>query len=159
MATIVKWRWLTREVKNCMVIPLMHKAALVQVMKFLVVGTCGTLINYSFFYLLYTWFTVYYLLASIIGYVMGVLFGYILNRNWSFAQHQGNQPSRLKEFSSYVSVYLLSLLISSLALVAGVRGLHLDPRLANVLTIFISTVCNFIGLKFFVFTHATTHKN
>lgn len=132
---------------------MLTKATTLQAVKFLIVGGVSTVINYGSFFILLTWLHWHYLVASVVGYVLGLIFGYILNRNWSFAEHK--QVRMPKEFVRYLGVYLFSLVCNSLVLMLGVRWLQFDPRLANIIAIMVSMVSNFVGLKLFVFRHTT----
>lgn len=127
----------------------MNRTTIQQAVKFLMVGGISTLINYGSFFGLFTWLQVNYIVASVSGYVLGLLFGYVLNRQWSFAEHK--QPTMKREFMRYLGVYVFSLILNGLVLMLCVRWLQLDPRLANVVAIAVSTVSNFVGLKLFVF--------
>lgn len=119
-------------------------------LKFLVIGGISTILNYAVFFLLFHRFAIYYVLASAAGYVAGVVVGYLFNRHWTFAADKAlHRQSR--EFMLYCTVYVISLLTSLLLLAALVDWLGLDARVANGLVIAVSTLINFIGLRFMVF--------
>jgi len=116
-------------------------------MRFLIVGGLSTVINYSIFLLLY-WFGLNYLSASAVGFLSGVFFGYILNKNWTYSVVGETAPGLAVR---YVFVYLLSL-FSGLGFIYVVVDLGgVSPLLGNVASILVTTFLNFIGTRFFVF--------
>ena len=94
--------------------------------KFCAVGTVSTTINYLIFFISYTYIEIYYVMASGMGYIVGVSLGYVLNRRWTFFENQSH-TRKLREFTMYILVYIASLAIG------------------------LSATTNFMGLKFCVF--------
>lgn len=119
-----------------------------QFKKFIIFGGLSTIINYSVFYLLFTSFNLAYLFASSLGYIFGLIFGYILNRKYTFSS---TNTEKLKEFTSYLMIYLTSLFLSLNLLNLLVENLNFNPLLANIFAIALSTMTNFAGCKLFVF--------
>ncbi len=76
-----------------------------------------------------------------------MVFGYYFNRAWTFESDSSVRIESIK----YVLVYLCSLGISLVVLRILVENVKMDPRLANVIVIGITTVTNFVGTKFLVF--------
>ena len=65
-------------------------AVLVQFVKFGIVGISNTLITFAVYTVLLKVFGVWYLAASAIGFVVGAINGFLLNRRWTFAGHVGD---------------------------------------------------------------------
>jgi putative flippase GtrA len=63
---------------------------LVQFVKFGVVGVSNTLLAFTIYTVLLKVFGVWYLAASAIGFVLGAVNGFLLNRRWTFAGHVGD---------------------------------------------------------------------
>jgi putative flippase GtrA len=63
---------------------------LVQFVKFGVVGVSNTLLAFTIYTVLLKGFGVWYLAASAIGFVVGAVNGFLLNRRWTFAGHVGD---------------------------------------------------------------------
>lgn len=118
-----------------------------QFFRFAVVGAFSTIINYSVFILLLDYAKVNYLLASAIGFFAGVLCGYFFNRSWTY---QSTTKAKSEIFKYYL-VYLISLCISLVFLKIVVEEIHFDKKLANLISIGITTITNFLGTKFWVF--------
>src|ERR1700730_2013653 len=72
---------LTRRVGNPIVI---------QFVKFGTVGVSNTLLTFLVYTLLLKVFGVWYLAASAIGFLVGAINGFLLNRRWTFKEHVGD---------------------------------------------------------------------
>lgn len=118
-----------------------------QFIRFIVIGVLSTIVNYLFFFILYKYYSVYYILASAIGFLSGVIAGYSLNKSWTF-EITTNQD---RYFYKYLVVYFTSLLLSVMILKVLVSGFLLSPELANIITIGVTTCTNFLGVKYLVF--------
>jgi putative flippase GtrA len=116
-----------------------------QIARFLVVGTCSTIISYSTFITCLHFFHLHYLLANVAGFILSIGFSYNCNKRWTFGSHDSNY------FQRYFLFYLTSLILSTLLLRSIVELLGIIPEIANILTIAIITCLNFIGVKFLVF--------
>ena len=119
--------------------------------RFLIVGGVSTILNYSVFAVLFRIAGVYYVWASVAGYISVLFLGYFLNRAWSFSSVIQNKK---KEFVIYASVCIASLFLSVGALKIAVQGFGINPFLGNIVAIGVSTVSNFLGLKFIAFNSA-----
>jgi putative flippase GtrA len=62
----------------------------VQFVKFGIVGVSNTLLTFLIYTLLLKVFGVWYLAASAIGFIVGAVNGFLLNRRWTFAGHVGD---------------------------------------------------------------------
>ena len=116
--------------------------------RFIVVGSWSTIINYLLFYILFEILDINYLISSAFGFIAGVFFGYSFNRKWTFKVKKYKKRS---EIISYFVVYMASLLISLLFLEILVNIAGLDPKIANILAIGLTTCTNYIGVKKIVF--------
>ena len=121
---------------------------LLKILRFAIVGGLSTLINYGSFAFLYKIIGLYYLLSSIIGYILGLLTGYALNKNWTFIAQVDENKSYLL---GYFIVYIASLILSQLLLLLLVEKIGIVPLVANIFAIMLSTILNFLGANFFVF--------
>ena len=116
--------------------------------KFGVVGTISTAVNYGSFAFLFKIVGLYYLFSSVTGYMIGVLVGYLLNKNWTFVQQVNKSKNYLMV---YIIVYVVSLISSQLLLILLVEKIILDPLFANIYAIALSATMNFLGSNYFVF--------
>lgn len=118
-----------------------------QMAKFIVVGVFSTSINYGAFYILYNFLSAHYIIASMLGFVIGVFAGYIFNKSWTF-NIQEKSPQHIYK---YYIVYTISLFFGLGFLKFLVTVMGLIPEIANLLTIGLTTCTNFTGIKFWVF--------
>lgn len=116
--------------------------------RFLIVGGLSTVINYVFFYIFYRYFYMNYLFSSAIGFFAGVIFGYWLNKTWTF---RFAFPSTTLLIKKYFAVYSISLCLGLIAIYMMVTIGGVDPLVANFLSIMLTTCTNYIGIKFLVF--------
>ncbi|MBI4407875.1 MAG: GtrA family protein [Candidatus Kerfeldbacteria bacterium] len=121
-----------------------------QALKFIVVGGISTVVNYTVFFLSYHYGQINYLVASAIGYVIGLSLSYLLNASWTFRQQStphliGNQTVR------FITIYVCSLVMSLGLIYLLVHWLGMDPRVANIIAISQTTITNFLGCKYYVF--------
>lgn len=128
---------LAKQIKN-------HPASR-QLVKFLIIGTIGTIISYSTFLILLKIFQIHYLIANATAFIIGVSFGYYFNSKWSF------DSKNAKLFHRYFAFYLTSLVLSTIILKIIVEYFQIIPEIANIITIFIITYYNFFGVKLWVF--------
>jgi len=117
-------------------------------LRFLIVGGASTVVNYGIYTVLYLGAMVHYDVAFIVGFMSGVVVGYLLNRAWTFQVRSGNHS---RDVWRYLITYTASLL-SGLACVRWiVEDLSVDPLLANLCVICMTTFINYCGTRFWVF--------
>lgn len=121
-----------------------------QLSRFILVGSLSTVVNYAVFFGTAYLLQVYYIAASMIGYVSGLGVGYALNRNWTFSAHKAT-TKQYHEMGLYIGVNVTSLVLSLLLLHVLVDWVGLPAWFSNIMAIGLSTTTNFIGLKFVVF--------
>ena len=123
--------------------------------RFVVVGVISTIVNYSTFYALYKLLEVNYLIASSVGFMAGVGVGYFINKSWTFEYTLSSPIVNSKLVVKYYLVYGFSLLLSLGFLKITVAYFKVDPIVANLLAIGITTITNFCGIKLLVFNLKT----
>jgi putative flippase GtrA len=68
----------------------LNAPVIVQFAKFGIVGVSNTVLAFAIYTVLLKVFGVWYLAASAIGFVVGAINGFLLNRRWTFAGHVGD---------------------------------------------------------------------
>jgi uridine kinase/putative flippase GtrA len=116
-----------------------------QVPRFALIGALSTLINYAVFFGLFGLLGIDYIASSGIGYIAGLVFGYIFNARLTFRSTPG------LSMIPYFIVYTASLVASLGVLSFQVGVLGIDPLLANVISICFSTATNFLGTRYIAF--------
>ena len=118
-----------------------------QLGRFLVVGGLSTIVNYSSFYYLLSQMRWGYIHSASLGFLLGVLVGYYLNKAWTFGVEEANAFVFLK----YLSVYIASLISGMTFLYFQVETLNFNVYPANGTTIAFTTITNYVGVKFWAF--------
>jgi putative flippase GtrA len=122
---------------------------LVQFVKFGIVGVSNTLLTFIVYTLLLKVFGVWYIAASAVGFSVGAINGFLLNRRWTFAGHVGDSftPVRWAIVQSGglgINLGLLYLLVDDA---------RLDKLLAQALATIVVTVTTFLVNRAWTFRH------
>jgi putative flippase GtrA len=88
-----------------------------------------------------------YVWAYAIGFIVGTLFGFVFNKLWTFESEREVH----KEIWVYFLVYLVSLGVGALLLKFLVNNIGLEPVIANVPVLVVTTIINFFGTKILAF--------
>jgi len=116
--------------------------------KFCLVGGTNTLLTLLTFYILNTALGINYILSSTLGYCVGMVNSYILNKRWTFYD---NEKVILNQFIKFVTVNLMSLSINLLVMYTLSGKLHWDNMNAQIVATGFSIISNYIGSKLWVF--------
>jgi putative flippase GtrA len=68
----------------------LNSKLIVQFLKFGIVGVSNTLLAFAVYTILLKVFGVWYVAASGIGFAVGAVNGFLLNRRWTFREHSGD---------------------------------------------------------------------
>lgn len=122
-----------------------------QFVKFGVVGLSNTLISYVV-YVVLVFMGVYYLLASLIGFVVSVLNAYYWNNKYVFQTDVGESrvwwKILIKTFASYAGT---GLVLSNILLILWVEVLHLPEIIAPLINLIVTIPLNFVLNKYWAF--------
>lgn len=128
---------------------IISKAFLLQLIKFVIVGAIGTLVNISVLFLLTEFFKFLYLISEVIGFTLATINNYLLNKIWTFEENI--QVKIIRKYIQYFIVCLLSLILNLIVLFLLVEVFDFWYILAEIVAIMVSFVINFIGSKFWIF--------
>jgi putative flippase GtrA len=120
---------------------------LIQFVKFGIVGVSNTLLTFAVYTLLLKGFGVWYLAASAIGFIVGAVNGFLLNRRWTFREHVGDALTPVRW--GIVQGCGLGLNLGLLYLL--VHHAHLDELLAQAFATVIVTVLTFLANRAWTF--------
>jgi putative flippase GtrA len=127
---------------------LSHSSIFHQFSKFTLVGILNTLVGYVLFFILVGFMN--YLLATVVSHFLAVAHSYLWNRYWVFK----SQESTLLEFIKFNSVYLLVLLENLILMYVFVGGLFINPKIAALLCLPVTTLISYFGHRHWSFkTH------
>jgi putative flippase GtrA len=111
----------------------------IQFLKFGLVGVSNTLIAFAVYTLLLKGFGVWYLAASAIGFALGAVNGFLLNRRWTFSGHVGDALTPVR----WGVVQTCGLGLNLGLLYVFVHDAALDKLLAQAFATIIVTVITF----------------
>jgi len=113
---------------------------LVQFVKFGIVGISNTLLTLVVYTVLLKVFGVWYLAASAIGFAVGAINGFLLNRRWTFREHVGDALTPVR----WGIVQSGGLAINEGLLYLLVHDAQLDKLVAQVCATAVVTITTFI---------------
>jgi putative flippase GtrA len=120
---------------------------LVQFAKFGIVGVANTLLTFAVFTVLVKGFGVWYLAASAIGFLVGTVNSFLLNRRWTFRGHVGDALTPVRWFVVQGCGLALNLALIYLL----VDGAGLDKLLGQAFAIGVVTVLTFLANRAWTF--------
>lgn len=132
--------------------PVRHARAhlVVQFVKFGIVGVSNTVLSFAIYTVLLKVLGVPYLIASAIGFVVGAINGFLLNRRWTFAEHVGDSLTPVR----WGVVQGCGLGLNEALLYAFVDGARVEKLLGQAFAIGIVTVTTFFVNRAWTFrTH------
>jgi len=124
--------------------------------KFLIAGGSNTAITYVVYVALVS-AELHYNTALAIVYPLGIALGFWINRKWTFADKESPKTNAAKantkatQLFKYVAVYGLIFLINLTCLNSLVLLLEVNPILAQLVALTVSTVCSYFLQKTWVF--------
>ena len=121
--------------------------------KFSVVGLSGTLVNMAV-YALAVNSGLYYLIAAIISFLFAVTNNFYWNFRWTF-RGQAAFRSRRNKYFRFLAVSVLNLGLNLLLLRLFVETLDMDKTLAQLVSIGLVSILNFIMNSRFTFGEKT----
>lgn len=120
---------------------------IIQFIKFGIVGVSNTLISLFIYYVL-IYFSINYVIANTVGFIVSVLNAYYWNNKYVFNKSdKGNLKPLIKTFVSYGATFVLSTIL----LIIMVDYLSISQILAPILNLIITIPLNFALNKFWTF--------
>ncbi|MFK5985626.1 MAG: GtrA family protein [Pseudomonadota bacterium] len=121
----------------------------IQLLRSLVVGALASIIDILSFAILTEVFEIYYLLANICSFLIGLLVNYSLTIKWVFTTTKGKKRSH--EFVQFSLVGVVGLIINQLVLWFCTDFLAVYVLLSKVIATLVAFVWNFFARRYFVF--------
>jgi putative flippase GtrA len=130
--------------------PQLSMHVVVQFVKFGIVGISNTLLFLAVYTLLLKGFGVWYLAASAIGFLVGAVNGFLLNRRWTFSSHVGDALTPVRWGVVQGCGLLLNLGLVALC----VESIGMDELIGQAVAIAIVVVVTFAANRAWTFrTH------
>ena len=118
-----------------------------QLAKFGIVGVTNTIVTLGTIYLLYTFTPFHYYITNGIGYILGFLNSFILNKLWTFKA----RGVLYRELFLFIIVFLVSYGVQLCVLHVLKVFLELNLVVAQILAMVFYTFTNYIGNRLFTF--------
>lgn len=119
----------------------------VQLLRFGFVGIINTSIGLLAIYSIIFFFHSGPILANFIGYSIGLVLSFYLNKVWTFTDNTSNKRVMLR----YLTVASISYLSNLAVVFFGVNLYKIGPYLVQIFGISVYTLIMFIGCKWYVF--------
>lgn len=117
-----------------------------QISRFLFVGILNTIVGVGAYYIL-LYLNVYYMIAAVLGHVIGVAHSFLWNKKWTFKSRGSTRKEGLRFFSVYGATFLINLFLLALF----VEKFMIDPKIAAIFALGIVAIISFIGHKYWSF--------
>jgi len=117
-------------------------------MKFGVVGAIAFVIDYGLLAVLTELFGINYLVSATISFTVSVIFNYLASMRYVFTHKEG--MSRRREFTIFVVLSVIGLLINNACMWAGVELLGIHYLIVKIGATAIVMVWNFVTRKIFL---------
>ncbi len=129
-----------------------------EIIAYLIVGVLNTIVSWgAWFALAYTvmdpqivWQNV---ALSIVSWVVGVLFGYVMNRKYVF---KSTEPNVLKEFLQFTGGRVSTGILDPVMMVLLVNILHINEAFSKIFVSVLVMIGNYVLSKLFVFKKGKT---
>ena len=124
-----------------------------EIVNYLIVGGLTTVIALAVYYITLATFldpdsAIQLQIANVLSWTSGVLFAYVTNRKFVF---ESKSNKKMKEFTSFVSARIVTLLIDMGFMWLTVTVLQWSYIIMKLVSQVITTVLNYLFSKFFVF--------
>lgn len=134
--------------------PLVRKVLGFRVYCYLAVGAANTVLNIGLFMVFYWVFknsNIAVELATLLSFLLTVLSGFWLSKNFAFAEAENGKKENQKQFGRYFLVALQGQFSDYLLTKGLIVFLLLNPSLAYVLSTIVMLVLNYFLQKYFTF--------
>lgn len=122
----------------------------VQLIRFGVVGAANTIVGLIIIYGLMFFFDAGILISNIIGYLIGLIFGFTLNRVWTFNSSQ--ELSTL--FPKYIFLAMACYCLNISVVLTINFYFNSNRYLVQLMGIFVYSIAMFLGCRQFVFVRS-----
>ncbi len=124
-----------------------HSKLFKQLFRFGIVGGLAFLIDAGLLYILTEFCHIYYLISSVISFIVSLAFNYVLSIIWVF---DVKKKQTYKEVLLFTILSVIGLGINQLVMFLGVDLLNIYYMLCKIISTIIVMVYNFITRKIFI---------
>lgn len=131
-----------------------HSVVLGQLGRFSASGVVNTALGASTI-LIFTALGTHYFLANAMGYAVGLLTSFLLNKNWTFKAKSGRDTGELARF---IAVFAVAYSVNIATVTIAIEVLRSNALAAQVVGIVFYTMISFVGMKYVVFRSTDEKK-
>lgn len=121
------------------------KNTYIQFFRYFFVGGFAAVANISILYIFTSLIHLYYILSNVLGFVFGLIINYILSKKFVFTD--GVKINKKKEFTIYLVIGILGLLLDSLILWLCTSVFGIYYLISKIISTFIVFIWNFGARK------------
>jgi len=118
---------------------------------YLIGGVLTTIVNWATYVICSRMFNIHYMPSTVIAFIVGVVFGYIINKIMVFKSNDFSIGAICKEFLTFTTGRIATLLMEMGMMYVFVDLLHLYDLLAKFICLIFVTVANYLISKLLVF--------
>ena len=125
-----------------------------ETIRYVVVGTMTTLVNYGFFELLYGVFGLRVTISNVTSIAVSIVFAYVVNKLVVFRRHSSSFAALACEFFRFVGSRLFTMALEVGAVELFYTVLEQDARLGKIAAQILVIIANYLISKLIVFQKA-----
>lgn len=122
-----------------------------EVIKYIFVGGCTTILNLLIFYILTNKLEVHYMIANILAWFVGVTFAYISNKFFVFKSFNKDKKNIFREISIFFIARIVSLGIDQLLIYILIGIMFINSTISKILSNIAVVIVNYLFSKFITF--------
>lgn len=115
--------------------------------RFILVGAVNSLSGLSVIYIAKYLFSADDVSANLVGYGVGIIFSFFLNRKWTFCHHE----FVISAFARFLVIFLIAYTANLLTLLFSTNILKINAYLAQAVSILPYTLVGYFGSKYYAF--------
>lgn len=117
----------------------------IQFFRYLFVGGFAAVINIGSLYIFKEFFHMYYLIANVLGFILGLITNYILSRILVFAKE--NDMNRIVEFTTYAIIGVIGLGLDTLFIWIFTDKVKIYYMISKIISTALVFIWNFFARK------------
>lgn len=118
---------------------------------YLIGGVLTTIVNWATYVVCSRVFHLHYMPSTVIAFIVGVIFGYIINKIMVFKSKDYSFAAICKEFATFTAGRIATLLMEMGMMYVFVDLVHLYDLLAKFICLIFVTIANYLISKLLVF--------
>jgi putative flippase GtrA len=118
-----------------------------QFIKYGLVGIANTIVTLGAIFLLMNVLGVSYIISNAVGYILGFVNSFVLNKIWTFK----SKGSLIREATFFIAIFAICYVIQLGCLITFKEFMNIRVEFAQIFSMVVYTILNFIGNRYFTF--------